>query len=144
MSVATKTLPAVADGILENINKPKLIAANLRNTLDRNYNAGRSTTGAAVAVEELAYLLKTLMDELAFDIDNGARLLKLSLDDWNDNEEQSRRRIEALGAEIEQTHSGRPIDDLFDKPGYNHSGHRQVSIWELMGGEDPHKKGPVR
>jgi hypothetical protein len=144
ISIATSKLPAVSNGILEVTKKPKLIAADLRVVLDRNYNAGKSTTGAASTVEEIAYLLKTLLDELVFDLDNGARLLERALDDWNNNEENSRRIIEGYAAEIAQTHNGRPADQMFDEPGANNQGHRQPSIWELMGVEDPHKKGPVR
>ena len=99
-------------------------------TTTRPYTVGSSMNGPGNAVISLTTMTSTLLQEFAYDLDNGARNLDLAIQDYETYEASTATDLQAIAEQIASgsTHTGAQDDDLI-APSHGAGG---VSIRQLM------------
>lgn len=99
-------------------------------TTTRPYAVGSSMNGPGNAVLAITTMASTLLQEFAFDLDNGGRNLDLAIQDYEAFEETTAADLQALAEQIDSgaTYNGKQ-DDTLIAPSYGSGG---VSLRQLM------------
>jgi len=99
-------------------------------TTTRPYTVGLSSNGPGNAVTSITTMASTLLQEFAYDLDNGAHNLDLAIQDYEAHEASTATDLQAVADQIASgaTHNGTQ-DDALITPSYGAGG---VSLRQLM------------
>ncbi len=99
-------------------------------TTTRPYSVGSSMNGPGNAVISVTTMASTLLQEFAFDLDNGARNLDLAIQDYEEYEASTATDLQAMADQVASgvTHTGTQDESLI-APSHGAGG---VSIRQLM------------
>lgn len=128
--MARSFIPAAA-GIARGQADPLVqFGTSFAETTSRPYSVGSSMNGPGNAVISLTTMTSTLLQEFAYDLDNGARNLDLAVQDYEANEESNAAQLQALAEQIASgtTHNGKQ-DETLITPSYGGGG---MSLRQLM------------
>lgn len=129
-NLARSYMPNAAEYARGQANPVVELGTLFAETTTRPYSVGSSMNGPGNAVISLTTMASTLLQEFAFDLDNGARNLDLAIQDYEGYEASTATDLQAMADQVASgtTHTGRHDDDLI-APSHGAGG---VSIRQLM------------
>jgi len=118
LSLARTFMPNAGATATAASKHPETITSGLLSALMHDYEAGERIAGAYDEVCTVARLVTQLLEELAWDLDRGARNLELTLLDHIQGEGANSKELNDLATQIASgtTHDGRPAGELLDSP----------------------------
>jgi len=129
-NLARSYIPLAAEHARGQANPVIQVGTLFAETTTRPYSVGSSMNGPGNAVISITTMTSTLLQEFAYDLDNGAHNLDLAIQDYEAFEASTAAELQAVAEQIASgtTHNGTQDDDLI-APSYGAGG---VSLRQLM------------
>lgn len=129
-NLARSYMPTAAEHAAGQANPVIQVGTDFAETTTRPYSVGSSMNGPGNAVISITTMTSSLLQEFAYDLDNGGRNLDLAIQDYEAYEASTASDLQALAGQIASgtTHNGTQ-DDALIAPPYGTGG---VSLRQLM------------